>query len=166
MTYLKFVMKDGRYGYLSLRQMKFSDIPFFNEVRNSCIKYLHDQNEYSIKETKDWFNRENPLYYILELDNNEIGYFRTKIDDRRLFIGLDIKEKFRGLSISPKAYELLFKFLDKDEYYLYVREDNFVARNLYKKLGFEIISKETVNGIRSILMVKKMNIKSQLPRHK
>ena len=149
-------MKDGKVGTLALRKMKFSDIPFFNKVRNSCIKHLHDQNKYSIKETEDWFNRENPLYYILELDNNKIGYFRTKRNDGRLFIGLDIKEKFRGLGISTKAYDLLFQVLDDTLYYLYVREDNIVARNLYKKLGFKILDKKIVNELPSILMVKKI----------
>ena len=41
-----------------IREMKLEDIPFFVEVRNDCRSYLSDDSEYTLEESKDWFENQ------------------------------------------------------------------------------------------------------------
>jgi dTDP-glucose 4,6-dehydratase len=137
---------------LLIRKMEVSDLDFFNRVRNECIEYLHDRVQYSLEQTIIWFKNKNPEYFILENNNEKIGYFRTSEENGEYFIGLDIDEKFRGKKIAVPAYELFFKKNNKKDFFLYVDEKNTRALNLYKKLGFQIVEKLKINGISSLKM--------------
>jgi ribosomal protein S18 acetylase RimI-like enzyme len=137
---------------LKIREMKISDLEFFNKVRNECIEYLHDRNTYSLNETILWFKNKNPKYFILENNNEKIGYFRTSEENKEYFIGLDIQKKFRGMKFAVPAYNIFFNKINKKEVFLYVDQKNTRAYNLYKKLGFKKIKNLKINGISSIKM--------------
>ena len=137
---------------LNLRVMESEDLPYFNKVRNSCCEYLHDKTQYTLDECKSWFEVTDSIYYILELDSQKIGYFRTSYEGDNFFIGLDIEEKFQGRKIAVPAYDKFFSVVEKDEYFLYVDKKNIRAYTLYVKLGFIQIEDVTLNGFESVKM--------------
>lgn len=152
-----------------MRKMKRSDVPFFNETRNLCKDYLHTSIEYSVEQSLEWFDKEKPHMIIVSVDNQDIGYIRTSNwfpdDDfgrRKLsvMVGMDIHPKFQGNGYSKIAYRKLFDslrtFANIQFVELYVRKDNIRAINLYKKLGFGVISEEDYNQIPSYYMGKQL----------
>ena len=132
-----------------IRAMTLNDVPFYNEIRNECKDFLHDSSFYTIEESYNWFETNNPKFFIYEIDGNKIGYFRTSNwTNEGCYIGLDIHKKFRGKKLAFKAYQDFFVFLKNKigkrsfyEFYLEVLSFNKVAINLYKKLGFTELSK-------------------------
>lgn len=132
--------------------MEISDLDFFNRVRNECLEYLHDRTKYSLTQTIQWFETQNPKYFILEKDHEKIGYFRTSEENGEYFIGLDIDERFRGKKIAVPAYKMFIENSDRKDFFLYVDNQNIRAFNLYTKLGFKIIDKLKINGITSLKM--------------
>jgi RimJ/RimL family protein N-acetyltransferase len=94
------------------RKMIESDLPFFSEVRNNCAtEFLHDSRLFTLEQTLEWFQNTNPNYYIIEYDNNKIGYFRTSnhnVEESSIYIGCDIHIDYRGKGL---AYESYLKFI-------------------------------------------------------
>lgn len=115
-----------------LRRLEEKDLPFLLEVRNdeSTRFYLENNSIFSLDECKDWFNKNNPNWFIIEVDNEPVGYFRTNADE----VGADIHPKFRRNGYARQAYKLYLK--NKKYARLWVFEDNF-AKNLYEQLGFK-----------------------------
>lgn len=114
-----------------LRRLEEKDLPFLLEVRNdeSTRFYLENNSIFSLDECKDWFNKNNPNWFIIEVNNESVGYFRTNGDE----VGADIHPKFRRNGYAREAYKLYLK--DKKYASLWVFVDNF-AKNLYIELGF------------------------------
>lgn len=135
------------------------DLEFLNEIRNECAKdYLHDSRKFTLEQTKEWFNKTHPDYYIINYANNDIGYFRISqhsILNKNLYIGADIHKNFRGKKLAYYAYikfiPFLFKRYNLNKISLEVLSTNTRAYNLYNKLGFkqEGIKRQEVykNGI-------------------
>ena len=145
-----------------LRKMQECDVAFFNQTRNECREFLHDNSYYTYDQSLDWFKSKNPNFYIFELNNEKIGYFRTSVnEDNELYIGADINIKHRGKGHAKEGYQMFFEIL-KEEYgardlYLEVFESNTRAYNLYKKLGFFEINRYNLERGISIKM-KKLSI--------
>lgn len=143
---------------MEIREMSLNDIEFFNEVRNQSVDFLHDNTQYSLEDNIKWFENTQPRFFILEVDSDPVGYFRTsEWIDNSLYIGMDIHPKFRGLGYANPAYELFINKL-KDEYeikkvYLEVLNTNKRALNIYNKLGFTIIDLLAhSNNVKSVKM--------------
>ncbi len=126
---------------LNIRKMTRSDIPFFNRVRNASREFLHDTTKYSVEESYTWWDTTNPEYYILQLGDSEIGYFRTSnrtVDS--IWIGLDIDPAHRGKHYAKPAYEIFMRFIRTvykiEIFYLKVKRTNTIAASLYFGLGF------------------------------
>lgn len=143
---------------MEIRGMIESDLQFFNEVRNQSLDFLHDDTVYSLEDNFRWFKSNKPRFFILEINNEPIGYFRTSDwVNNSLYIGMDIHPKFRGMGYAKSAYELFINKL-KDEYeikkiYLEVLNTNKRAINIYNKLGFTIIDLLPYSGsVKSIKM--------------
>lgn len=146
---------------LHFYKIKESDLEFLNNVRNQYAhEFLHDGRTFSIKETVAWFNKTNPMYYIIcDGDaENKIGYFRLSNYSERnknIYIGADIAPEYRGKGYAKPAYkqfmDLLFSYYDLNKISLEVLHTNIIAINLYKSIGFvqEGIKRQEVlkNGI-------------------
>lgn len=124
--------------------MNESDLEFFNEVRNSCAKkYLHDSRIFTLEETIKWFPNTPNVYYIIEYNNEKVGYFRTSNYseiNKNIYVGSDLHEKYRGLGIAHKAYimfiDYLFDVIGCHKVSLEVLSNNNRAIHLYRKIGF------------------------------
>lgn len=140
-----------------IRRMIFDDLEFFNKLRNSCVGFLHDKTKHSLDQAKQWFLKNKPVYFILLVDNEKVGYFRTSNwTSNSCYIGLDIDECYRGKGYAVPAYRefvaLLKQHYNISNIYLEVLSSNTRAIHIYNKLGFEKTSElyysETENTIK------------------
>jgi len=122
------------------------DLPFLNEIRNECSnEFLHDSRTFTLEETKDWFVKTKPYYWLVKKDNEKIGYFRcsnySEIN-KNIYIGADIHNNHRGKGFGYEMYKTfipkVFKELGLHKISLEVLSTNERAIYLYKKLGFVV----------------------------
>jgi len=142
------------------------DLQFLNEIRNDCAEeYLHDSRKFTLEQTKEWFKTAQPDYYIIQLENIDIGYFRVSQhskSNRNICIGADMHKDFRGKKLAYPAYveflSFLFSKYHLNKISLEVLSTNIRALSLYRKVGFiqEGIKRQEVlkhdNYIDSIVM--------------
>ena len=130
---------------VKFRNMELGDLPIFLEIRNQSKEFLHNNVSFTLDQATNWFNKDKPNFFMIELGEIIIGYFRTSNlgSDTGLYIGCDLHPDFRGLGLGYLSY---LKFIKKiyDEYdvktiSLEVLETNRRAFNLYTKLGFKKI---------------------------
>ena len=114
-----------------LRRLEESDLPFLLEVRNDSTtrSNLENNSVFTIESCTEWFSKTNPLWYVIEVDNKQVGYIRTDRD----VIGADIHPMYRRMGYAREAYKLYLE--DKKYASLWVFVDN-CAKNLYTELGF------------------------------
>jgi RimJ/RimL family protein N-acetyltransferase len=140
---------------IEFSELTYDDLSFLNEVRNECAQeYLHDSRIFTIEETKNWFISTKPDFWIIKLDGERVGYFRTSNYsniNKNIYIGADLHKNYRGKGIAYESYMMFIPFLFK-EYNLHkisleVLETNQRAIDLYKKIGFVIegIRRDEVN---------------------
>jgi len=124
---------------MQLRKLKESDLPFLLEVRDdsSTRYFLENDSVFTLEECTNWFLNTRPDWYIIEVDNTSVGYFRTNNDE----IGADIHPLYRRRGYAKRAYEIYLK--DKKFASLWVFNDNF-AKDLYLKLGFKEIGETKI----------------------
>jgi len=136
---------------MNLRQLTRLDLPFLLEVRNNETTRVNLENdsEFTMKECLSWFLKTRPIWYIIEIDDNSVGYIRTNGDE----VGIDIHPDYRRKGYAREAYKLYLK--DKEYASLWVFVDNF-AKNLYTELGFvENGNTKTIRDREYIQMVYK-----------
>ena len=136
---------------LSIEPLQEAQLSFLNEVRNECREFLHDNREFTLKETYDWYYKENPEYYICRVNGGMVGYFRTLYDTKdSLLIGMDLHHSERGMGYAKAFYYLFFSYLahelEKTSVYLEVLESNKRAFQLYQDLGFSVFDERGVPG--------------------
>jgi RimJ/RimL family protein N-acetyltransferase len=135
---------------LSFHKITAEDLVFLNEVRNGyCEEFLHDSRKFNIKETKEWFSKYRPDYYMIKINGENIGYFRLSNyskENKNIYLGADISPKYKGFGYGKLSYIKFIPFLFEEyllnKISLEVLSTNKVALNLYKKLGF------TVEGVK------------------
>ena len=130
---------------LGIRTMTVDDVPFFNEVRNLSLDYLHNPLQFSVQDSLQWFTSTSPRFFVLEVDGTATGYFRTSNwTPTSAYVGLDIHPRARGLGHARPAYALFLRMLRDDlgltHVQLEVLEANHRARHIYARLGFQIVS--------------------------
>lgn len=129
---------------IEFKKLISTDLDFLNEVRNGyCEEFLHDSRKFTIRETKEWFDKTKPDFFIIWLEDERIGYFRlSNYSDvnQNIYVGADISPKFKGKGLGKLAYEKFIPFLfekyNLNKITLEVLSTNVIAINLYKKLGF------------------------------
>lgn len=126
-----------------IRELTKEDLPFLLEVRNECRHFLHDPREFTLEECQAWFEKERPDFYILQVNGESIGYFRTSDwTEDSVFIGLDIHKDYRGKGFAIPAYRMFIGMLNMPTYFLRVLKTNIRAIHIYNKLGFEIVGED------------------------
>lgn len=117
---------------ITLKPLTKTDLLFLLEVRNddSTRSMLENNKVFTIEQCLVWFNKSHPKWYIIETNNQPVGYIRTNGDE----VGCDIHPNHRRKGYAKMAYELYLK--DKEYATLWVFEDNF-AKKLYTKLNFK-----------------------------
>ena len=137
---------------MKLRKLTLNDLPFLLSVRNdeTTRRFLENDSVFTYEECKEWYNKTNPAWFIIEVEGEDIGYIRT---DSKTEVGCDIHPAYRKKGYATSAYKLYLQ--DKYEAELWVFENNF-ALEMYKKLGFTPThEKRDVRGIGYIKMIWK-----------
>lgn len=132
-----------------LRKLEESDLPFLLEVRNDPTTRINLENDsiFNLEQCKEWFRTTNPDWFIIEVNNNPVGYFRTDGD----VVGVDIHARYRRMGYAREAYKLYLK--NKKYASLWVFADNF-AKNLYLELKFiENGNSKIIRGRKYIQMI-------------
>jgi diamine N-acetyltransferase len=144
---------------ISFKKIGVNDLEFLNKVRNEYAKeYLHDSRTFTLEETKNWYYKSNPEFWMIILDNDTVGYFRLSNyseQNKNIYIGADVAKEYTGKGIAKEAYNkfipYVFTIYNLNKISLEVLGTNERAINLYNKLGFvkEGIKREEVlkNGI-------------------
>ena len=144
--------------------LKYSDLEWFLEIRNSIRKNLHDNREFSIIETRAWYQNgmKDNLYYVVANRIEKVGYIRIKkeIETKKVLIGLDLHPLYHGKGLAVSIFQGAFKLVDElfrpNFIYLRVLKANNVAINLYYKLGFQICN-ETDLDLEMVINIKKLS---------
>lgn len=134
---------------MNLRELSISDLPFLLEVRNDETTRVNLENDsvFTLAQCEEWFLIRKPKWYIIEIDDNSVGYIRTN----GVEVGIDIHPNYRRKGYAREAYKLYLK--DKEYASLWVFVDNF-AKILYTELGFvENGNIKTIRGRDYIQMV-------------
>ena len=118
---------------VTLRPLLITDLPFLLEVRNheSTRVNLENDSTFTLNECEKWFGSLNSPWYIIEINNHKVGYFRTNGFE----IGCDIHPDYRKKGYAKIAYEIYLK--DKKYASLWVFDNNF-EKQLYLNLGFKV----------------------------
>lgn len=129
---------------IKFRDMQVSDLSNFLKIRNECKDFLHDNREFNFEDVKNWYENTNPKFFMIELNNKDIGYFRTSNwKDNSVYVGCDIDSSFRGLGLGFLSYQKFMYKLCKEynitKFKLEVLSSNMRAYNLYVKLGFKVV---------------------------
>lgn len=129
-------------GNIIIREMRYDDLSQVKYIRDESLDFLDTQVSFSLEETQHWFNTQNPLWYVIEIRDRVAGYIRTSNYDnvnKNLYIGLDLHPNFRGHGYAFQSYQMFMDWLKMSGYLtvlLKVQISNYVAYNLYRKLGF------------------------------
>jgi len=154
---------------IAIEPLQESHLPFLLEVRNECRQFLHDDRAFSLEECRRWFAGTKPEFWLIRLDGEAIGYFRTGNPDRdarSIYVGADLHPRFRGRGLARAAYELFLPFL-RDRLSLRVvrlevLSHNLAAQALYRRLGFVEVDRKRAFARRggalvdSIIMEKRL----------
>lgn len=129
---------------LNFRKMEISDLPNFLEIRNVSKEFLHNNSEFTLENAIEWYKTYNPIFYMIELGENIIGYFRTSNwENKSIYLGCDLSPNYRGFGLGYNSYigfiNKLKNDFDLDNIKLEVLSNNIRAKNLYNKLGFKTI---------------------------
>lgn len=129
-------------GNILIRELRYDDLSEVKSIRDESLEYLDTQISFSLKETQEWFITTKPKWYVIEIRDKIAGYIRTSNYDyinKNLYIGLDLHSNFRGYGYAFQSYQIFLEWLKMQGYlttYLKVQISNYVAYNLYRKLGF------------------------------
>lgn len=118
---------------LSVIKPKVDDVIAFFETNNSEYFRYFQKREYNI------ISRH--LYTALYLyDRTVFGYGHIDFENYN-WLGVFIKEEFRGKNLSSYLLNDLLKNC-KEDVYLTVDLENIIAYNIYKKFGFKVVDKQ------------------------
>jgi ribosomal protein S18 acetylase RimI-like enzyme len=137
---------------MNLRQLTIWDLPFLLQVRNDETTRMNLENDsvFTLEQCAEWFLDTHPKWYIIEVNDDSVGYIRTNGD----VVGMDIHPNHRRNGYAREAYKLILKQMDIAS--LWVFDDNF-AKILYQELGFKETGEQKI--IRDRNYIKMMYIK-------
>jgi RimJ/RimL family protein N-acetyltransferase len=155
-----------RHGHIELRLIDESTIELLRKWRNSSEinEFMEYQAKISQEQQLKWFqnlSKENNFYFIIYVDNKPLGMIHlSDIIEKDAQSGIFIAEhQFQGTGVAFTASILLLDFafetLKLRSVFAKVKDDNFVAQDYNKLLGFERI--KVLNESFSNWQLKKEN---------
>lgn len=154
-------------------RMETKDLEWFLSIRNSVSQNLHNSEQFTIQQCKEWFSTTKISYFIVEVtiegSLTRCGYFRLReLDTQGMAeIGMDLHPEYQGKNIAFQAYKAFAIFL-KDNFglsgfTLRVKKDNARAIKLYERLKFEIVGEYEHETYTEFLMFSSVKRLGTLP---
>lgn len=112
-------------------------------VRSQSFSTKHIEWNEHLKWFEDVLKEENILFYILTVDNHDVGQIRFNLKDGKAIISYSIASKYRNNGYG----ELILMLGEKRLYELYgskyvleaeVKNSNTVSHKLFKKLNYRL----------------------------
>lgn len=120
-----------------IRESIYSDLISIHKISQNCFS-----NSWSLNSFKEDFNNMFSKYFSLIYKEEIIGFLSAWIViDEITITNIAILEKFRGKHLSKTLLNKLFSIYTDFNFFLEVRESNYIGICLYKSLGFIEISK-------------------------
>lgn len=123
-------------GVLEFRSMQMEDIPAICEIEHEAFTTPWTEGAFQNELTSNQFAR----YLVMECDGEIIGYGGMwLIMEEAHITNVAVRSKYRGKKLGERLMRELQKtasFFGAARMTLEVRASNFVAQNLYEKLGF------------------------------
>jgi RimJ/RimL family protein N-acetyltransferase len=145
---------------LKLRRANKDDIRNIYELSNSeeVRKVSFVQDKFTFEQHKKWFNEKmksaNDIIIIAEENNSFIGQIRFTIDNHSADISMSIKKEYQGRGVGREMFRKSLEIISIDynlsKIYAYVKLDNLISNNFFKKIGFEEIDKVQINNCDAI----------------
>ncbi len=134
-----------------IKDLELKEIEIARKLHNdkSVLRFLTDASKVSKIQQSKWFlnlEQSSKSFRLIIFEKSSmtfIGIFRIDqldLKNKSVVIGLDITPKQRGKKFSLKIYHYLLRYIFKmniNRVSLETLETNYVAINLYKKLGFK-----------------------------
>jgi ribosomal protein S18 acetylase RimI-like enzyme len=121
------------------------------KIRESNINEIFDIENCGKVCLPIYYNAIDILNYVLnpclfavsaKLDDKLIGFICGKISDKKLHItSIGVYDKYRKKSVGTSLLNFIKKKYELEKITLYVKTDNKIATNFYKKNGFRNIKK-------------------------
>lgn len=115
-----------------------------------------NQEPISIEKHKEWFknkvNSKDCIFYIIRNNYNELmGYsrFDKNLGQNHFVISVGLNSKYRGKGLGRKIIKQTSCMVETEkhsEIIAYVKENNYISLESFRKSGYDIITKETING--------------------
>lgn len=131
---------------------KLGAATFYETFTGTCTSNDMDEflvEYYNIEQVKKELKDPNDFFYFLEIENDVVGYIRTKegavvFDTKHQDKALELKrlyvlKPFHGKGVAQALMNFVMDFAQKNEFkivWLGVWEYNFRARKFYEKMGF------------------------------
>lgn len=115
-------------------------VDFFSKNESPHFKYYINRDINNINDIL----KNHRYTFLLKIDKDIVGYGHIDYEKKN-WLGLFVKEEYRGLGHGKKILEIIFnkaKQLEIEELYLSVYKSNTNAINLYNKFGFEKVEEK------------------------
>lgn len=123
---------------ISIREGLEKDLEEMYEIEKNTI----DSWSFDILK-QDLVLNDFSVYFVSEIQNEIVGFISIMNISGEIHINnIVVKKDYRGFGIGEKLLKYGIEYFSEEAllgYTLEVREDNEVAINLYKKLGFKIV---------------------------
>jgi GNAT superfamily N-acetyltransferase len=122
---------------MELKLITKADLEWARKARNAYRKYFTSQEIISRKRQQEWFTKHNGQFFIIWVDKKRAGTISVSEKDEIGNVLLLKQYEHKGLfKQALKSIEAVFG----QQLFLEVKVDNKHAIEIYKKLGFKIIS--------------------------
>tara|TARA_Y100000034_G_scaffold103139_1_gene128460 strand:+ start:800 stop:2572 length:1773 start_codon:yes stop_codon:yes gene_type:complete len=129
-----------------IRLANVNDMKNIFELANDDIarKYSFNKSKIKWEDHVEWFNEKikdkNYLFYVVEQNEDFLGYVRFEIKDKEAIISINLKESSRGKGLGTKVVvessKLAFRSKKIHNIIAYISEKNELSKKLFLKCGF------------------------------
>lgn len=125
--------------FVNIRPMKPEDTEKVAQIDAECIDHPWTKQDF-----EDTFKYLENVYYVAEVTGEIVGFVGLmKFVDDGDITHIAVLPDFRRCGVGEALLNRLFEYATENSIkavHLEVREHNDVARNLYRKMGFEYVS--------------------------
>lgn len=138
-----------------IRQMSFDDLPAVAELDNELYPI---EGGWPLFQFEEYFEIPESYWLIAEDNDLIVGYAAACIiDGIGEIIAVTVIPEYRGQKLGSKLFDMLMDWMGNIEIVLQVREDNYMAIDMYIKRGFNktnILKDYYQDGLNAIEMKK------------
>ena len=122
---------------MELKLITKADLEWARKARNAYRQYFTSQEIISRKQQREWFTRHKDSFFIIWINKKRAG--TVSISEKNEIGNVLLLKEYEGKGIFKQVLKLIEAAFSQ-HLFLDVKADNKHAIEVYKKLGFKIIS--------------------------